>query len=215
MKSTERITSILIALFEKEKPTVTDLTERYETTERTIQRDLATIREMLIEQRSAVTLHKDHRGRYYIQNPARIPIEEALALSKIVLSSRAFNKTELNQILTHLRSQLTAESQNILDRIIGSENIQYHELQHHLAPHDASILTRLNHSSHTMLRRLRCFILATHGPMKFMRNKTAYPSQFPSTSSISTFGSTRSVRIVRIQFTVSTALTMLNRSSAK
>ncbi|SPS03206.1 helix-turn-helix transcriptional regulator [Latilactobacillus sakei] len=148
MKSTERITSILIALFEKEKPTVTDLTERYETTERTIQRDLATIREMLIEQRSAVTLHKDHRGRYYIQNPARIPIEEALALSKIVLSSRAFNKTELNQILTHLRSQLTAESQNILDRIIGSENIQYHELQHHLAPHDASILTRLNQFTH-------------------------------------------------------------------
>lgn len=148
MNSTARTAAILIMLFEKEKVAVNKLAEHYQKSERTIQRDFAAIKEMLAEQHSAIQLQKDSEGRYFFQNPARLSLKEVLAISKIMLSSRAFAKPELNQILRHLRSQLTAEDQIILDRIIGSENIRYHELQHQLVPHDTSTLTRINQFTH-------------------------------------------------------------------
>lgn len=112
--------------------------DRFGVNEKSIQRDIEEIREYLAEQ----TVQTGNRKRLiydYGQNGYRIrqsecsmlSNEEVLAVTKILLDSRAFPKEEMMSILDRLTACcIPYENQKLAGELIANEKIHYIELRH-------------------------------------------------------------------------------------
>ncbi len=114
-----------------------ELALRFRVNEKSIQRDLETIREFLDrkigEEGYGFRLTYDFsRKRYYFeQNQSKWSNEEILAVSKILLDSRAFTRKEMMDILDKLIEKcVPAGERSVINDLLSNERFHYVELQH-------------------------------------------------------------------------------------
>lgn len=115
------------------------LAEQFDVNERSIQRDLDIIRGFLdmeeVEEGRRARLIYDYRERgYRLEQEGRINLsnEEVLAVSKILLASRAFTKREMLGILDSLiENCVPKEERRLVNRLLENEKFHYAELHHH------------------------------------------------------------------------------------
>lgn len=114
----------------------TSLANSFGVTLKTIQRDIDDLRAYLAEthfEEGEVSIKYDKgRNGYYLIRFERewLTNEEVLALCKILLESRAFNKTELNGLIKKLLAQVVPTDRKTVDRIIQNEKYCYVPLRH-------------------------------------------------------------------------------------
>ena len=103
---------------------------------KTVQRDIDDLRAYLAETHfdefETAIKYSKARDSYYLVRMERewLTNREALAVCKILLESRAFNKEELTALLTKLIMQIAPQDRATADRIIKSEFFNYIPLQH-------------------------------------------------------------------------------------
>lgn len=111
----------------------------YGVDERTIQRDIAAINKFLAERRitGAADMrevkHEKEMNGYVMTGleDTLLSNSEILAVSKILLESRAFTKKEINGILDKIVSGcVPKESMKLVKELIGNEKIHYVEIDH-------------------------------------------------------------------------------------
>lgn len=118
--------------------------QRFGVDERSIQRDIDDIRAFLGEQRVE---SKDNREIIYDRTrkgfimigsePSMMTNSEILAVSKILLESRAFTKRELNSILDKLvEGCVPLKNMKLVSELISNEKYHYVELNHKEYIHD-------------------------------------------------------------------------------
>ena len=115
-----------------------ELAQKYEVNERTIQRDFDYVREFL-DQKGLETgiinelIYDRTLNGYRLEHSNCMKLEnsEILAISKILLDSRAFTKKEMSSILHRMIDCcVPKENQKVVSELIGNEEYHYIELQH-------------------------------------------------------------------------------------
>lgn len=131
LNSTERIIAIMLALLSGEKITRETLADQYNVNVRTVQRDLATIKHQLEDGGYPYTFHYDNEQKtYFLTNENTLDSKEILGLSKILLASRAFNTSEMKQIINHLLEHLNPQENRNLSKMIANELLHYQPVTH-------------------------------------------------------------------------------------
>ena len=131
-----RMLHIYERLNKGEKLSKDRLANEYEVSAKTIQRDLDDLRAYLAEthySESEVAIRYDKREDHYSLvrfEREWMTNEEALALCKILLESRAFRKEELLQLVEKLLMQIAPEDRKIAQEMIRNELFNYVPLQH-------------------------------------------------------------------------------------
>ncbi len=119
-----------------EKISKEQLANEYEVSLKSIQRDIDDLRAYITETHfyeNEISIKYDKSGNfYYLVRLERewMTNEEALALCKILLESRAFRKDELSQIIEKLIMQISPEDRKTAEEIIRNEFFNYVPLQH-------------------------------------------------------------------------------------
>ena len=111
---------------------------KYDVNERTIQRDFDDIRDFLDKKGAETGIINDliydrSVNGYRLEHSACMKLDnsEILAISKILLDSRAFTKREMSSILHRMIDCcVPKESQKMVSELIGNEEFHYIELQH-------------------------------------------------------------------------------------
>lgn len=112
---------------------------RFHVTEKSIQRDLNEIRNFLdcrnMEESSRDVLIYDYQKKgYRLEQDGKTGLSnaETLAVSKILLESRAFTKKEMMDILDRLiENCVPKENRRVINDLLSNERFHYAELQHH------------------------------------------------------------------------------------
>lgn len=126
-----RLLSIYERLNKGELIYKTQLANNFNVTAKTIQRDLDDLRAYLAETHFAegevsIKYDKGKNGYYLVRFEREwLTNEEVLALCKIILESRAFNKAEMNNLLQKLLAQVVPTDRKTVDEIIRSEKHCY------------------------------------------------------------------------------------------
>lgn len=113
-----------------------ELANAYGVSEKTIQRDIDDLRIYFDEAHSfesevAIKYNKSE-NYYYLERLERewLTGEEVVAISKILLESRAFNKYELNKILKKIIIQTNSNDKKKVEEILLNEKFNYIPLKH-------------------------------------------------------------------------------------
>lgn len=115
------------------------LAEQFGVTERSIQRNLEAVREFLDRERmengyGTQLIYDFQEKGYRLDRDERLNLsnEETLAVSKILLASRAFTKKEMVDILDKLiKNCVPRENRRLINGLLENEKYHYVELQHH------------------------------------------------------------------------------------
>lgn len=115
-----------------------ELALRFNVNEKSIQRDLETIREFLDrkmgeEGYGAQLIYDFYNKCYCLEQNQQLNLSnaEALAVSKILLASRAFTRKEMMSILDKLIEKcVPAEERRVVNDLLCNERFHYVELQH-------------------------------------------------------------------------------------
>lgn len=115
-----------------------ELAEYFGVNEKSIQRDLETIRDFLDEIRQkdgcGCQLVYDHQKKgYFLEDNelSQLSTEEMIAVGKILLDSRAFTKKEMNRILDKLVSGcIPKENHKFINELLSNERFHYVEPRH-------------------------------------------------------------------------------------
>lgn len=107
--------------------------------EKSIQRDLETIREFLDREKvekgyGAQLIYDFYEKGYRLEQSEQLNLsnEETLAVSKILLASRAFTKEEMTDVLDKLiKKCVSQENRRLINSLLENEKYHYVELQHH------------------------------------------------------------------------------------
>ena len=104
---------------------------------KTIQRDLNDLRAYLNEvallgETDISSIHYDRikKGYLFSRGGNWLNQEEVLAITKILLESRAFSKLELNSLLDKITAQCHADTRKHVTRVIGNERLHYLPARH-------------------------------------------------------------------------------------
>lgn len=106
---------------------------RFKTSEKTIQRDLQSIRDFLEKEDTEVYVDYDRSKQGYVLNndsPRWLKNEEIFAFLKVLIESRAFPKKEMNGIIDKLTSLAKKEDQYIIKKMMENEKNLYVDLYH-------------------------------------------------------------------------------------
>lgn len=112
------------------------LSEEYGVTEKSIQRDMDDLRNYLSEMQTkgghAEILYDRKKNGYELVRSSYdyLDKKEILALSKILLESRAFEKGELNELLDRLLGACLPEDRVIVEDMVRNEAFYYAPLKH-------------------------------------------------------------------------------------
>lgn len=113
----------------------------YQCTERSIQRDLKLIRELLTDASllidsaptptpELVAVSGIDEIAYRLEQHNLYTSAEAFVIAKLLLTSRAFTKDELTRMMTVLFSHLDSDTQNCLHDLTKSEEYHYQQVSH-------------------------------------------------------------------------------------
>jgi len=127
-----RILKIMKRLNQKEIVNRSDLANEFKVDKKTIQRDIATLRNYFFEEGESDIKYSSSKKGYYLEKNDKIAFtnEELLAISKIILESRAFNKEETEKLITKLVNNSSINDREIIKNLINSEKVNYIPLQH-------------------------------------------------------------------------------------
>lgn len=134
-----RILSIYTKLMDGQLVKKFDMAAQFQVTEKSIQRDIDTIRDYLdfqaAEQGVRNYLIYDYKEKAYrLETPNKFHLtnSEIFAISKILLSSRAFTKEEMLDILDRLVAGCVPKgNQKLVNELLSNEKFHYVELRHH------------------------------------------------------------------------------------
>lgn len=132
-----RILEMYLRLLDGEKITKKEEAERYGVDVRSIQRDLDALRVFLSGQQQggfSQSVVYDWKVRGYVLRGNRKDLtrEEALALCKILLESRAFTKKQMESVVDKIiRSAVPRPDIEPVQQLVNNEKQYYEELQHH------------------------------------------------------------------------------------
>lgn len=109
--------------------------ERYKITEKTFYRDIQSLREHLEKTYSDGFLSiksSRSKGGYYLDRERQgwLSQQEIMALSKVLLESRAFSNKELNSLLDKILLQCNPKSRKHVSEMIVNERFNYVPLKH-------------------------------------------------------------------------------------
>ena len=110
-----------------------ELADQYRVSEKTVQRDIEGLREYLAGEQSYLEVVYDKEaGGYRISRESTegLQPEEVFAVCKILLESRPFPKTVMQQVLRKLLSQVSREKRDVVEKLIAQETHHYTEPQH-------------------------------------------------------------------------------------
>lgn len=110
-----------------------ELAEKYGVTEKSIERDMRDLKNYCSNENKGKLECNSKTNKYELvkkSNKVWFTNQEVLALSKILLESRAFNKVELNQLIDKLLLQVTPADRKSIKKIIDSEQFYYEPLKH-------------------------------------------------------------------------------------
>lgn len=134
VNKTERILKIYTALIEDDKVNKDKLANEFKVDVRTIQRDIDDIRSFLAnDQNSDNVKYSRSDKKYHLENlnKTKFTNSESLAICKILLSSRAFKKEEMTNILEKFLENCVSKSDKpSIDYLIRNEKHYYNELKH-------------------------------------------------------------------------------------
>lgn len=131
-----RLLNIYERLNKGEKVSKQRLAEDFGVSVKTIQRDIDDLRAYVSETHftdfEASVRYDRAKNCYYLVRLERewVTNEEALALCKILLESRAFRKDELSQLIEKLIMQIAPADRSTAENIIRNEFVNYVPLQH-------------------------------------------------------------------------------------
>lgn len=116
MNSNHRVAEILIRLVNGDVVTYDQFGTKYNISLRTFQRDLANVKEVLSDnlngQQANLVLNRDN-GSYQITfENSKIEAEIVLAISRILIGSRALASNDLEELLQYLQRQLSPQFVN-------------------------------------------------------------------------------------------------------
>lgn len=140
-----RILEMYLRLLDGEVLTRAGEAERYGIDIRSVQRDINGLRLFLESQQLegfSQTVEYDRKARGYVLrgNKKDLTREEALALCKILLESRAFTKEEMGSIVDKIiRSAVPRRDIVPVQQLVNNEKQYYEELQHH----DGALLEKI------------------------------------------------------------------------
>lgn len=134
-----RVLFLYSRLLEGQKLKKGELAEEFGVSEKSIQRDFESIRDFLdrkdMEEENRMRLAYDYKERVYRlerDNGMNLSNEEILAVSKILLESRAFTKKEMMGILDKLVVNCVPRKDlQLVKDMLRNERHHYVELQHH------------------------------------------------------------------------------------
>ncbi|RIJ63764.1 YafY family protein [Rummeliibacillus sp. POC4] len=101
--------------------------------EKTIQRDLESIRSFLELSKTNQYLEYDHKRKIYkidSESEAFLLKEEILAITKILIESRAFPKEEMERLLDKITNLALPTDRDLIKKLILNEKYLYVDLQH-------------------------------------------------------------------------------------
>lgn len=129
-----RILRIYDKLLNNKQINTARLAQEENTSKRTIERDIASLKNFLVSLQDGREIIFDRKKESYIlKNSAEQKLDknEVLAISKILLNSRALLKSEMNLIIDKLIKHCTSfEDYKQLLPMINNEKFHYIELQH-------------------------------------------------------------------------------------
>lgn len=131
-----RLLSIYERLNKGELVNKDKLANNFGVTSKTIQRDIDDLRTYLsethfMENEVAIKYDKIRKGYFLVRFEREwLTNEEALAVCKVLLESRAFSKFELNTLIEKFMSQVTQNDRKNVERIIKNEQQHYVPLKH-------------------------------------------------------------------------------------
>ncbi|MFV0559274.1 MAG: helix-turn-helix transcriptional regulator [Enterococcus sp.] len=150
MNSNQRILNTFFALYQNKSVSADKLSEHYDISLRTTQRDLATIREEIIDHQLPFKLTYDSfQHTFSLENKDQLREEEVLILCKVLLESRSLAKNELELVITHLLSTLSTSSRQRTKNLFSNELLDYYPLQHHV-----NLLDKIAFFSHYISNRI-------------------------------------------------------------
>ena len=101
---------------------------------RTAERDIKTIRNFLTKKNQTELIHNSKKKKYqltYTEDSINLTKSEILAVSKILLASRAFLKDEISLIIDKIVKQCGSENDlKSIQNLLNNEKFHYIELQH-------------------------------------------------------------------------------------
>ena len=101
---------------------------------RTAERDIKTIRNFLAKKNQTELIHNSKKKKYqltYTEDSINLTKSEILAVSKILLASRAFLKDEISLIIDKIVKQCGSENDlKSIQNLLNNEKFHYIELQH-------------------------------------------------------------------------------------
>ncbi len=110
-----------------------DIAEKLDVSEKSIQRDIDDLRLYLYEMKPFAEIAYDKKEKGYVLHTDEhvwLQKSEILAISKILLESRAFSREEMECLLDKLSLQTEAENRKHVQQVVNNEKFHYQELQH-------------------------------------------------------------------------------------
>lgn len=134
-----RVLNIFERLMSGEVVNKRNISEEFGVNERTIQRDIEDIRgyfEENIHKYKSVEINYSRSRKGYVINKGNntfLNKEEALAISKILLESRAFNKEEMTKLINVILNQVETVQRKQINELICNELFNFVPLKHNKA----------------------------------------------------------------------------------
>lgn len=126
MKNSQRILAIFLLLLKGRQLKKITLANDFGVSPRSIQRDLATLRDILETSELGYRLTFDEVTNYFkLKKLAVLEPQEILLITKIMLESRSLPKNEMEDILNHLIDQVAPEEKKKISQLIGNEKLLY------------------------------------------------------------------------------------------
>ncbi|KXT72326.1 putative transcriptional regulator [Streptococcus sp. DD10] len=127
MNDQERLLTIFLRLQAGAHLRKKELADEFAVSEKTIQRDLALLRDFLASQLHIASelVYSRKTNSYAFQGKAIFNKKDILVIAKILLENRALNQEENEDLLRNLLSLVSREEQKEIEQIIGSEKLNY------------------------------------------------------------------------------------------
>lgn len=134
-KKVNRVLSIYLKLSSGEIINKKELATEFNVSERTIQRDIEDIRCYFFENRQSIgekeiSYIRAFKGYITEEDDNKLNEKSILAISKVLLESRAFCKDEINSLINSLINNISKSKKKYIKDIIGNELLNYVPVKH-------------------------------------------------------------------------------------